>query len=99
MAVVRWLPEALNDLKRLHAFIKPHSPAAAKRAVVTLIEATGRLAEIPEIGRPWDLEMEFRELPVRFGARGYIVRYRYVDGEVIILRVWHALEDHGEPAR
>lgn len=93
MAVVRWLPEALNDLKRLHAYIKPHSPSAAKRAVVTLIEATDRLAEFPEIGRPWDLEMEFRELPVRFGARDYIVRYRYVDDEVIIIRVWHALED------
>ncbi len=93
MAVVRWLPEARDDLKRLHAFIEPHSPAAAKRAVDSLIKVTRRLAEFPEIGRPWDLEMEFRELPVRFGARGYVVRYRYVDEEVIIIRVWHALED------
>ena len=93
MATVRWLPEALDDLKRLHAFIEPHSPDAAKRAVNTLIDAAEKLAEFPEKGRPWDLEMDFRELSVRFGARGYVIRYRFVDGEAIIVRVWHALED------
>ncbi len=93
MTVVRWLPEALDDLKRLHGFIEPHSPTAAKRAIDILIEAADTLAEFPEKGRPRDLEMDFRELPVRFGARGYVVRYRYVDDEVIIVRVWHALED------
>lgn len=93
MATVRWLPEALDDLKRLHAFIEPHSPDAAKRAVNTLIDAAEKLAEFPEKGRPWDLEMDFRELSVRFGARGYVIRYRFVDDEAIIVRVWHSLED------
>lgn len=93
MATVRWLPEALDDLKRLHAFIEPHSPDAAKRAVNTLIDAAEKLAEFPEKGRPWDLEMDFRELSVRFGARGYVIRYRFVDGKAIIVRVWHALEN------
>ncbi len=93
MATVRWLPEALDDLKRLHAFIEPHSPDAAGRAVNTLIDAAETLAEFPEKGRPWDLEMDFRELSVRFGARGYVIRYRFVDDEAIIVRVWHALEN------
>ncbi len=93
IAVIRWLPEALDDLKRLYAFIEPHSLKAARRAIDTLIEAVGTLAEFPGKGRPWDLEMSFRELSVRFGARGYVVRYRYVGGEVIIVRIWHALED------
>ena len=92
MATVKWLPEALDDLKRLHAFIEPHSPTAAKRAVDTLIEAADSLAEFPEKGRPWDLEIHFRELSVRFGARGYVIRYRYVDDVVVIVRAWHALE-------
>ena len=93
MAVVRWLPEALDDLKRLHAFIEPNSPKAAKHAVDTLTEAAGTLIEFPEKGRPWDLEMDYRELAVRFGARGYVVRYRVVDDDIIIVRVWHALEN------
>ena len=33
MAVVRWLPEALDDLKRLYEFIEPHSSQAADQAV------------------------------------------------------------------
>ena len=37
--------------------------------------------------------MNFRELSVRFGARGYVIRYRYVDDVVVIVRAWHALED------
>ncbi len=97
MPVVKWLPEALDDLKRLHAFIEPHSRKAAKNAVETLIEAVDGLIRFPEKGRPWDLEMNFRELPVRFGARGYVVRYRHVDNEVIIVRVWHTLEDRSRP--
>jgi len=90
---LRWLPDALDDLKRLHAFIAPHSPQAAIRAVNRLIEAADSLMEFPQKGRPWDLEMDFRELPVRFGARGYVIRYRYYDDEVIIARVWHTLEN------
>lgn len=93
MPTIKWLPEALDDLQRLHAFIEPHSPEAARRAVNTLIDAADSLVEFPEKGRPWDLEMGFRELPVHFGARGYLIRYRYADNIVFIVRVWHALEN------
>jgi plasmid stabilization system protein ParE len=92
MAILKWLPDALDDLKRLHAFIEPHSLQAATRAVNTLIEAADTLVEFPHKGRPWDLETDFRELPVRFGARGYVIRYRCYEDQVIIVRVWHALE-------
>ena len=93
MAYVKWLPDALNDLKRLHAFIEQHSPAAASRALDTLIDSAESLAEFPEIGRPWELEIDFRELPVKYGALGYVIRYRLIGNEVFIVRVWHALED------
>lgn len=93
MRIVRWLPDALDDLKRLYAFIEPHSPTAASRAVDTLIHSAESLTEFPEKGKPWDLEIDFRELPVKYGARGYVIRYRFIDDEIIIVRVWHALED------
>ena len=35
MTIVKWLPAAIDDLKRLHAFIELHSPRAAARAVDT----------------------------------------------------------------
>ncbi len=93
MPEVRWLPEARDDLERLHAFIEPHSPQAAVRAIRALIAAAEALAAFPEQGRPWNLDAEFRELPVRFGARGYVIRYRFFEGQVVIVRVWHALEE------
>ena len=93
MATIKWLPEALDDLQRLHAFIEPHSPGAARRAVNTLINAADSLAEFPEKGRPSDVAVDFRELSVQFGARGYLIRYRYLDNVVFIVRVWHALEN------
>ena len=92
MTSVEWLPDALEDLKRLYAFIEPYSPGAAVRAVDTIIDAADSLYEFPEKGRPWDGETGDRELPVRFGARGYVIRYRYIASRVIIVRVWHALE-------
>lgn len=87
MHLWKWLPEALDDLKRLHAFNEPHSPSAASRAIDTLIEAAESLQKFPEKGRLWGLEMEFRKLPVRFSARVYEIRYWIADSEVIIVRV------------
>lgn len=93
MMRVRWVPEALDDLKRLHAFIEQHSSEAAIRAMETLIEAAGSLANFPEKGRPWDLKNNIRELLVGFGARSYVIRYRNHDEQIIVLRVWHSMED------
>jgi len=93
MTIVKWLPTAIDDLKRLHAFIEPHSPQAAARAVDTLVEAAGSLAEFPEKGEPWEPEPAFRELTVPFGARGYVIRYRTQANRVIIVRVWRGLEN------
>ena len=93
MARIRWLEAARHDLERLHAFIAAHNPDAANRAIQTLVEAAGPLAGLPERGRPWDLEPQFQELFSPFGSRGYVIRYRLHEGDVIIVRVWHALED------
>lgn len=93
MVDVMWLPETLEDLEWLHAFIEPYSPAAASRVVDTLSDSTETLAVFTEKGRPWDLELNFRELTVKYGARGYVIRYRLHQDDVYIVRVWQALED------
>ena len=59
MATIKWLPKALDDLKRLHAFIDLHSTDAARRAANTTIDTADSLAKFPEKGRPWNLEMDF----------------------------------------
>ena len=93
MARLTWLPDAKDDLQRLYEFIEPHSQDAAARAVQRLVSAAQTLIEFPQKGRPWQPDTNYRELPVSFGARGYIVRYREFEGQIIIVRVWHAREE------
>jgi len=93
MADLRWLPEAVDDLKRLHAFIIPHSVTAANQAIDTLLMSAEALRAFPEKGRPWHLNMNYRELSVRFGVRGYSIRYRLIENQIVIVRVWHSLEN------
>lgn len=89
--MVMWSAEALRDVERLHAFLKPHSAAAASKAIGVIREAAQFLGDNPGAGRP--MHDERREWFARFGAGAYVLRYRLTPaGEVFILRVWHTRE-------
>ena len=92
MTEIVCLPESLDDLQGLHQFIAEHNATAAAGAITTLLDAVESLKDAPERGRPWDAEAGYRSLSLRFGARGYVVRYRLFEDQVIIVRVWYALE-------
>ena len=73
---VVWLDSAVNDLVRLRAFIAKHNPTAAQKAAQKLITAAKTLSEHPELGKPVkDLPM-YRDLGIKFGLKGYVIRYR-----------------------
>ncbi|MDR3554170.1 MAG: type II toxin-antitoxin system RelE/ParE family toxin [Syntrophobacteraceae bacterium] len=92
MPTLIWLPAARDDILRLRRFIEPDNPEAARRAAERLKKATNLLLVHPGVGKRLEGRQD-RELFVPFGKHGYIIRYR-LDGEaVVILRVWHALED------
>ncbi len=94
MPTLKWLPEALADLERLHRFLARTSPQAARRAAATILEGADLLEEHPGVGRP--MEDGRRERIVRFGAGAYVLRYR-IDpaGCPVVIRVWHSREDRG----
>ena len=88
-----WTPQALRDVSRLHAFLKPKSADAASRAVRAIRQGVQLLAAHPEAGRPIeDMPPEFREWPIDFGQGGYWALYRFDRAEVVVLAVRHALE-------
>lgn len=87
-----WSQAARRDLIRLREFIEPHNPAAARRAAAILRKAANLLQEQPGIGRRIE-GREDRELSVPFGQRGYLLRYRLHEDTIVILRIWHGLED------
>lgn len=97
MPEVVWLPPAVADLARLKAFLEPKNPDAARSAVQQIKEAAELLKTMPRIGKPLDDDSARRELFTAFGKHGYVLRYRVDEARdaVVIIRVWHTLEDRG----
>jgi toxin ParE1/3/4 len=93
---VIWLPEALEDTRRLRRFLEEMSPTAAARAGLVIQAGTKRLGDFPEIGPPMDDGTNRRELFLPFGAGGYVLRYRMDGHTVVIVRVWHTKEKRNE---
>ncbi len=52
------------------------------------------LETTPDMGRPFDMEPTLRELPISFGAGGYVALYRHepVDDAVYVLAFRHQRE-------
>ena len=84
--------EAVEDLKRLRQFIAEHNPAAARRIAAELVAKVKLLADFPAIGVPVamaPLPDSLRDMV--FGH--YVVRYSVHSNAIIILRLWHSLEN------
>jgi len=91
-ARIIWSLAALRDIVRLRNFIEPHNLDASRRLAEALKKAASILMEHPAIGKIVEGRQE-REIFVPFGQRGYAMRYRVQDDKVVILRIWHGLED------
>jgi len=88
-----WTPPSLRDVARLHSFLAPKNPGAARRAVRAIRQGVQTLGEHPEIGRPVeDMAPEFRDWFIPFGQNGYVVRYRFDGSLVAVLAVRHGKE-------
>jgi plasmid stabilization system protein ParE len=84
--------EAIEDLKRLREFIAVHNPTAANRIAGELIAKIELLPEFPKIGAPVQMAPVPEDIrDMVFGK--YIVRYSLHTKTIIILRVWHGLEN------
>ncbi|WP_022660516.1 type II toxin-antitoxin system RelE/ParE family toxin [Paucidesulfovibrio longus] len=85
---IRFSPESVEDLKRLHDFLALHDPEVSRSTVLNLKSAINRFAEMPHIGRPLEEIEGVREFV--FGR--YVVRYLVKTEAVYILRFWHSKE-------
>lgn len=84
--------EAIEDLQRLREFITVHNPIAAKRIAGELIARIELLSDFPQMGIPVQMSPVPDEIrDIVFGK--YIVRYSLHTKTIIILRVWHGLEN------
>ena len=91
--IIKWLPEALADVERLHAFLNKKSPDASMRAAKAILAGAELLKANPAIGGPMQDDTDRREWFVSFGAGSYVLRYILESDETaVIIRVWHSKE-------
>ncbi|MFN7111507.1 MAG: type II toxin-antitoxin system RelE/ParE family toxin [Brevundimonas sp.] len=88
---VRLLPPARSDLIRVSNFLADVAPSAALRAADVLDEALRTLERFPE--RAPRNNLGGRDMVVRFGRFGYVIRYRVERADVVVARIYHSLED------
>jgi toxin ParE1/3/4 len=85
-------PDAVEDVERLRTFLGQNNPDAARRALALIWTAIDRLQEFPGMGMRTE-DADIRQIVVRFGSSGYIVRYAVLPGEnILITRIWHGRE-------
>ena len=85
--------DAVEDIERLRAFLDHANPGAARRALALILAAIEKLQDFPALGMPTD-DPEIRQIVIRFGASGYIVRYVILPetADILVTRVWHGRE-------
>ena len=92
--MILFSPDALSDIDRVRTFLDVRNPGAAVRAMRAIWMALERVENFPEIG-PLTRDRSIRQIVVRFGRHGYIVRYRIQpsDGAIFVTRIWHGREE------
>jgi len=84
--------QAVADLKRLRAFIAEHDPNTAERIAERLLYQLDHLRRSPRMGHPVPLAPDPESVrDVVFGD--YIIRYSIHPRLVMILKIWHQLEN------
>jgi len=84
---LRWTRVALQDLRHLYEYIAEDNPSAANRMVTRIQDATQRLKNHPQMGRPGRVQGT-RELVI--AGSPYIVVYILADSEIQIVAIIHS---------
>ena len=92
MTEVHFTRPALADLERIRDFLRTHDPDNIEDRIDELLEGLDVLTHAPEIGRR--AGMKARELVIGRAARGYVVRYQYLQriDAVFVMQVRHQRE-------
>ncbi len=93
MRKIIWLESAANDLVCFRKFIAEKNPIAAKNAADIIRSTVKLLANNSDIGKPVSNLAPYRDVLARFGAGGYVIRYRVNNDAVYIVHVRHYREN------
>ena len=89
---LQYTPQAVGDLQRLHDFVAPKNPLAARKIAIDIQDAANRLKIFPKIGLPVSASPDpdsLRDLYIG----DYTIRYQIASPKLInVLRIWHNKE-------
>jgi len=57
-----------------------------------MTQATEKLSKVPHIGKPVHDLQDYRDLYVKFGAAGFVIRYRTHQDQIYIVHIRHYRE-------
>ena len=89
--IIKWSPQARNDVDRLVDFVAAHDPAKADEIEVGLSDAPKKLLHFSRLGSRLS-EFDPREVRELRLAR-YVLRYELFREEIRVLRIFHGRED------
>lgn len=88
---LQWTTNARRDLIRLHDFLTDVNPPMAGKVVNYLVKSAEQIRRHPQIGSRLD---QYAPRDVRRVVSGnYEIRYEVTETAIVILRLWHTLED------
>ena len=92
---IRYTDEAIDDLKRLYAFLLEQDLQAAEHALQSITNALDLLKTFPFTCRKAQADNPFlRELIIPFGNNGYVALFEIEENNIVtILAVRHQRED------
>lgn len=85
--MIKWLDDAVQDLRSLHQHITLENPLAANQVAKRILNAVNLLVEQPAMGRQGRVH-NTRELVV--SGTSFIIPYRLKNKNIEILRVFHS---------
>ena len=88
---IRCLPEAIEDLDRIHSFYMEVDPKLAPRVAAIILNLAESLDQFSERGRPSRIP-NTRELVGKFGAGAFILRYQTLEDGILVVQVKHSRE-------
>ena len=81
-----WLPQAVNNLAAIHAFIAKERPASAEKVAQKIKQTVAMLEAHPQLGKT-SLVDGFREIQV--ANLPFVIPYKVVCNKLIVARVFH----------
>lgn len=88
-------------MQRLYRFLAEKNPNAARHAASAIRDGMQIIADHPDAGRPVDdMDPEFQEWPISFGASGYVALYRLQQQQdvALVVAVRHQKEVGYQPS-